>query len=515
MVLRVVFLKPSKYAIDGFVDRYRRGIMPNSTLPHLGSMTPRDLRGIPLECHLVDEGVQTDLEYLKLLEPRAGLRTLLALVGVQSHQFHRALDLGAYARDRGCLAVMGGPHPMTCDTSLFHGRGVSFALAEAELVWPAILEDALDGDLRPVYGRDERWQMELDSPVIVPPPRRDLGRYILPMLGLYPARGCPFACNFCSVIKIAGRRVRGQSHETTLRSLRAARAQGVRMIFFTSDNFNKIPGVRELLESMIADRLDLKFFVQCDAQISEEEELVALLARAGCFQMFVGVESFNRRTLLSARKAHNRPERYGRIAALCRREKITSHFSNILGFPDDTEEGIADHLGTLRELDPHVASFYILCPIPGTEQYDEFRRSGWITESNLDRFDATGLTWKHPRLSAGVLDRWLFRCYEEFYSSRHGLRSMGGIPWGGKDMPIWGLSTVGNWAFSRYSAWRRIHPMSGGVGRVRLDGEQEFLPLRRRTFGCERAPLPESLTLPERSAELNAVVNPRWTTGAR
>ena len=67
--------------------------------------------------------------------------------------------------------------------------------------------------------------------MVVPPDRNDLRRYAIPMLGLYPARGCPFRCNFCSVIKIAGRRIRKQPVETTLASLRAARAAGVGAVF--------------------------------------------------------------------------------------------------------------------------------------------------------------------------------------------------------------------------------------------------------------------------------------------
>src|SRR5947209_7769781 len=134
MILRVVLVKPSKYARDGFVDRFHRGIMPNSTLPHLRSMTPAKVRGIPVEVHAIDEYVHTDLKYLGLLRRDRGMRTLVALVGVQSHQLHRALDLAAYAVDRGCLAILGGPHPMTCDTAPLQGRGVSFALAEAEKI---------------------------------------------------------------------------------------------------------------------------------------------------------------------------------------------------------------------------------------------------------------------------------------------------------------------------------------------------------------------------------------------
>ena len=64
-------------------------------------------------------------------------------MGVQSHQFHRALDLAALALKNGCIVVIGGPHAMTCDTSMLQGNGVSIAHCEAELVWTEILQDAL------------------------------------------------------------------------------------------------------------------------------------------------------------------------------------------------------------------------------------------------------------------------------------------------------------------------------------------------------------------------------------
>ena len=486
-LLRVVVVKPSKYTVDGNVERFRWGFMPNSTVPHLRSMTPAVVGDTRVDVHAIDEYVHTDLKYLSLLNRPRGARTLVALVGVQSHQFHRALDLAAYARQNGCMAIIGGPHVMTCDTSMFHDSGVSFAQSEAELVWPEILEDAADGELRPVYGREQRWQEELQSPVIIPPNRKELRRYIHPMLGLYPARGCPFVCNFCSVIKIAGRKIRSQSIDTTMASLRAAKAAGVRMIMFTSDNFNKYPDAETLLEAMVEERLGLKFFVQCDTQIARQERLVELLAKAGCFQIFVGAESFDRETLLAAKKGQNRPETYRDIVELCREYRIGSHFSNIIGFPQQTAAGIHEYVGTLRELDPTVASFYILCPIPGTEQYDDFMSEGLITEKNLDRFDTTCLTWRHPHLSSEQMVELLFDCYRKFNSMPRILRRV--------EMRASCVGKVAISLFSRYCAWRRTHPMSGGVRRVRRDNVSEYTSLRKQTFGIELAPLPKSLQL--------------------
>ena len=342
--LRVVIVKPSKYSKNGYLERFKTGYMPNATLPHMRSLTPQQINGHKVEIHSIDEYVQTDLSYLRLLE-RSTEPTLLALVGVQSNQFHRALDLAAFAKSKGVEhCIIGGPHAMTCDTLAVEGRGISFSLSEAETVWDDILEDATRGELKPLYGGQRRWQQQLPDTVIQPPAKADLQRYIIPMLGLHPVRGCPFTCNFCSVIKISGRSVRSGSIDSIMQSLKMAQAAGVHLIMFTSDNFNKYADAPELLQAMIDEKLNLRFFVQCDTQISRQDHLVELLGKAGCFQMFVGVESFDRKTLLDVHKAQNQPAQYGRIVDLCRENGIMSHLSNIIGFPQDTLKSINDHV---------------------------------------------------------------------------------------------------------------------------------------------------------------------------
>ena len=323
--------------------------------------------------------------------------------------------------------------------------------------------------------------------------------------GIYPARGCPFTCNFCSVIKIAGRAVRSQPLATTLASLKAAQAAGVRMVMFTSDNFNKVPEVRELLEAMIAEGIRLPFFAQCDVQIERREDLVELLARAGCFQMFVGVESFSREALRAAHKLHNHPERYARIVELCPAHGITSHFSNILGFPTDTEASIREHLAALRALAPDVASFYLLTPIPGTEQYGEFLAEGLISEDNLDRFDGTSVTWRHPQLEPRRWEDLLFRNYREFVSGPDVAVKLLRLARGRRDFRTRSalLAVFGYSVQSRLAAAARRHPMAGGIGRVRRDHEADYLPLRRSIFGFDRAPLPSNLPLSAADEAIN------------
>jgi radical SAM superfamily enzyme YgiQ (UPF0313 family) len=370
---------------------------------------------------------------------------------------------------------------MTCDTTQFHNHGISFALAEAETIWLDILNDAVNGELKPIYGQDNRWADTLAGPLVEPPNKRDLEHYILPSLGLYPTRGCPYNCNYCSVIKISGRKLRNTPIEYTLQNIKKAKAAGIEYIMFVSDNFNKYKDATELLEQMIASGLTIPFFCQCDTQIARQPEFVSLLGRAGCYEMFIGVESFNQSVLREANKLHNKPDSYGEIIRHCHTAGIQSHFSNIIGFPSDTEPSIIEQLEAIQSLNPSLASFYILTPIPGTDQYKEYKENDLLIEKNIDRYDATHLTWRHPNVTSDKMTDLLYRCYIDFYNGR--LRS-GNLT--EKDKTS--ILTL------RHYAKQHMHPMSGGTKKKKIDNVIDYIDLRKKCFDIELAPLPNNLT---------------------
>jgi hypothetical protein len=73
---------------DEAVERSRCGFMPNRTVPQIRSMVPSDIDHGRIEMHAVVGYVYSDLNGLNLLKPGRNVQTLVALVGVQSHQFH-------------------------------------------------------------------------------------------------------------------------------------------------------------------------------------------------------------------------------------------------------------------------------------------------------------------------------------------------------------------------------------------------------------------------------------------
>ncbi len=497
--LKVVLIKPSKYGIDGYVERFKTGYMPNATLYHIAGLTPPLINSVKVNIHTIDEYVRDDLDYLKLLhaDTDKNCTTLVAIVGVQSHQFHRALDLAAYAHSNGVQhCIIGGPHPMTCDTTQFQNRGISFALAEAEVIWDEILNDALSGELKPVYGSEGRWASVLDGPIVNPPEQQELSRYLTPMLGLYPVRGCPYNCNYCSVIKISGQQVRSTPIHHTIESLKRAKSAGIQFIMFVSDNFNKYPEANTLLEEMIANNIDIPFLCQCDAQIARQPEFIKLLGKAGCYEIFIGVESFDKTTLKEVQKYHNQPDSYARIIDNCNKANINSHFSNIIGFPNDTKDKIHKQLGTIKALSPTVASFYVLTPIPGTEQYAEYKSNNLLLENNLDRYDATYLTWKHPSITQSEMVTLMLRCYIDFFTASL------------KQGKLSERNKITALAFRQF-AKLGMHPMSGGSIRKDIDHINDYLDLRERMFDIQLAPLPNNLQLSKIDIAMNE--EKKWT----
>lgn len=504
--LRLILLKPSKYRADGFVERFEAGFMPNATLSHIASLTPDRVANCEISITYIDEYIRPDAEYLRLLRKTESATTLLAIIGVQSHQFHRAIDLAAYAKTSGLEhVIIGGPHPMTCDTSILHNRGVSFSLSEAENVWVEILRDAIAGEMRAVYGLERRWAPFIEDVAFRTPPRQEVERHWVPMVGLYPVRGCPFTCNFCSVIKIAGRNVRHPSVGSIIDALKRIKAAGIDLVVFTSDNFNKFPSAPELLTAMIREKIGIQFFFQADTQIVNQPELVELVREAGGIEMFLGVESFDKVTLKEVQKRHNKPETYGEIVRLCREAGIRAHFSNIIGFPHQNEDGIKGHLQSLIELGPELASFYILTPIPGTEQYREFRQNGVIYETNLDRFDTITPTFEHQYLTPNRLQDLLYESYDLFYKDamrRHKHRID---------------RTVRNFmAFCRWSSSNSIHPMSGGSRRVTIDHVDQYLPMRSKIFDVgPHLPLPDNLKLSYEDELMNRTADWKQSSAER
>ena len=154
-----------------------------------------------------------------------------------------------------------------------------------------------------------------------------------------------------------------------------------------------------------------------------------------------------------------------------------------------------DHLQQIIELGPDIASFYIMTPIPGTEQYQDFRQQGLIYETNLDRFDTTTPTFYHEHIAPERLQDLLYEVAWEFY--RNAMR---------KDYADEQIKRF--IMFCRWVASNRMHHMSGGTRQYNVDNVEDHLAYSRKVFDVGRElPLPDNLKLSEIDVGFNRKVN--------
>lgn len=441
--IALFLVKPSKYDEDGYVIRYRRGVLPSNTLACLYGLT-EDVRArgvlgeLRWRVELIDETVQrVPLDRIARANRQRGTRAIVCLVGVQSNQFARASDLALALRARAVTVLIGGFHvsgtlalfpKLPAEIRRLTEAGVTVVAGEAEGRWETLLRDALEGTLRPVYNF-------LSSPPdlrLSPLPRiskRYLRRFVAPNFGtLDCSRGCPFNCSFCTVIQVQGRTMRFRDVERLTALVRENyRKHGISYYFFTDDNFCRNKHWEAVFDALIRLRTEegirIAFMMQADTQSHKLPRFIPKARAAGCSQVFIGIESLNPRNLEAAGKRQNRTAEFRSLIDAYRRAGIHTHAAYIIGFPFDSAESVARDIECLMsELGPEQASFFMLTPLPGSRDHLEMVRRGAPMHPDLNRYDSFHDTTPHPRMSAEEWRRAYAEAWRAFYSRRNMIR---------------------------------------------------------------------------------------------
>ncbi len=464
--LHVLLVNPSKYDDDGYVMRYVRGVLPSNTLAALSALTRdvarrRALGEIEIRLHVLDEHVQK-VRPERLLRRRLahGDRAVVALCGVQTNQFPRAADLARRFRSAGYAVMIGGFHvsgsvaesggtlPPECRA--LADEGVTLVKGEVEACWDDLLRDALHGVLAPFYDVKERPSLT-DAPM-PEVDRRLMRKFSYPRMGTIDAgRGCPYRCSFCTIIAVQGHAMRHRAGALIRDRIRANAASKIDYYFFTDDNFSRNPGWEEILDAILAlgrdEGIAVEFMMQVDALAYRIPRFAEKAAAAGCSQVFIGMETLNPANLAGTGKTQNHAEDYRAMIDARHEHGIACHAGYIIGFPFDTPESVREDVRRLRdEINVDQASFFMLMPLPGSQDHaDLVRRGAWM-ESDYNLFDSFHPTTHHPRMTAA---EW-FASFREAWRDFYTVDAMKAILARSNARTYWGLFK--NFAWYKYAA---------------------------------------------------------------
>ena len=435
--LYLCLIKPSRYDDEGFVIRHWRGVLPNNTLACLHGLTEdtrqRGLLGnVDLRVRLLDEAVMpVHIEELARLHRSPDRQVLVALVGVQTNQFCQAADI-AFALRREDVPVMIGGFHVTGIMAMFPepspdirqllAAGVTVVAGEVEHRWSEILRDALQGALKPVYN----FLGDLPDLSYAPGPIIDkeyMRKFTASKIAtLDCSRGCPFHCSFCTIINVQGRKNRHRSAECVAETVRHGyREAGITFYFITDDNFARNPEWEAIFDRFIqlreSEEIPARFMIQVDAVSHAIPGFVQKAARAGCASVFIGVESLNPRNLRAVGKTQNNVAQYKALIDAWHEAGVATQVGYIIGMPNDTEESVKNDVDRLiREMRPDRAAFFMMTPLPGSEDHRRMIEAGAQIASDYNLFDSCHETMLHPAMKEGAWTRAYRSAWERFYS---------------------------------------------------------------------------------------------------
>ena len=434
----VEMIKPSHYDDEGYVIQWWKASIPSNSLASLYAIVQdaADRRVLGNDVALTFDGwdecntvISENRVARRIANSGAGI---IFLVGVQSNQFPRAMDMARGFRARGLNVVIGGFHVSGClsmlddvpwDLQEAIDLGVTLFAGEAEGHLDTLLQDAFASQLQPVYNFLADLPALQGAAVPYLPPER-LQRYSPPIGSFDAGRGCPFQCSFCTIINVQGRKSRYRTADDIERLLRAHLEKGVTRFFITDDDFARNRHWETILDRVIAlrekERIPFTFLIQVDVLAYRIPNFIEKCRRAGCLRVFIGLETINPGNLLHAKKRQNKVGEYRQMLQAWRAAGIITYCGYILGFPEDTAASIEHDIEVLkRELPVDCLEFFVLTPLPGSEDHQKLARSGIAMERDMNKYDLEHVCTAHGRMTQEAWQSVYQRAWLQYYSMEH------------------------------------------------------------------------------------------------
>jgi radical SAM superfamily enzyme YgiQ (UPF0313 family) len=339
----------------------------------------------------------------------------MVAIGFMTQQSKRAYEIADAFRVRGITVVMGGIHAtLLPEEAKEHADSV--IVGEAEDIWPKVLSDFLDKDLKPFYRMDKTIDIS----------KSPLPRYELLKAKKYKAvwiqtsRGCPLDCDFCCASNLYGRKFRYKKASQIMKELnRIVEIWGRNiLISFADDNMFVDKKYASALLKEIGE-LKIRWFVQSDISVADDDRFLQLLRRSGCAILFIGFESLNRKNLDSINKNKRKTrylEDYSSIIGRIQGHGIGVMASFVVGFDEDDVCVFGDLSRFIVDNNIFASQISILTPLPGTRLRNRLADEGRILPTGWDNYTFTDVNFVPNKMSAKELQDGLLEVYKKVYS---------------------------------------------------------------------------------------------------
>jgi len=247
-----------------------------------------------------------------------------------------------------------------------------------------------------------------------------LQKYRMPLIKgaftfIVTSRGCPAACTYCIKHVNYQFSARVRSPANIMAELWQLKKLGMNNIHMYADLFTiNRDQVIGLCQLMIEQNINIKW--TCNSRVDYvDEEMLKLMAKAGCWLISWGIESGNEQILKHARKGAY-PEKAHLSLTQARQAGIKNWGYFIIGLPGETEATIQETIEFSKKLPLDIALFHVAAPYPGTPFFFEVVKNGWFRSgTRWEQVDMDqGTVLDYPDLPAERLLYWQKRAFREW-----------------------------------------------------------------------------------------------------
>jgi len=232
-------------------------------------------------------------------------------------------------------------------------------------------------------------------------------------------RGCPYNCSYCCNPALKkryrglGKYVRFRGVSNLLAEIRSLQEQyHINTLNFQDDTFTLDRRWTEEFCRAYRAEFSLPFWINTRVECLDED-LVRMLAEAGCQGVRIGIESGNEWLRNKILKRQMTNDDFRRVFRLLRHCGIQTYTCNMIGVPEETPEMIEETITLNRELAPDKFQFSVFYPYPMTELYEVSLRDGYLHEgATLTGYYERESMLQLPTLSRAELQRGYDRFLE-------------------------------------------------------------------------------------------------------
>lgn len=346
-----------------------------------------------------------------------------------------ALKVAHDSKKLGYITILGGWHPSFAHSEILKYPFVDVIVrGEGELTFRELIKNK---DLEKIKGISFKDNGNIidnpDRPLIkdlnkLPLPARNLRNkntyyqiFQMPLDAIETSRGCPYKCTFCNIHRFYRGTYRTKSTNRVIQELKIISSQkNHKNVLIVDDNFTvNMKRVEEICDTIIKEEIKLDLICQSRIDvIKNNPNIIKKMSKAGFWLFFLGIESFNQKSLNYVQKRVDFRDIVEAIRILHENDILIIGSLLIGSNLDEEEKDIDLMIKMVKKLGIDFPIYSIMTPLPGTKFREILIENDYLLTQDWRKYNFTTAVNRLNKLSKEKLDELLSKAYYYSYFNR-------------------------------------------------------------------------------------------------